>query len=344
MSYVLHLWEHPVPSSVAEAEQIHTRLSAERTGQNPKFIELTRRLTERYPCVTSLQDEDAAWSDGPLDGRTDTPVYSLGVQPGMLDEVVPFVAAAAAALGLVVYDMQAAQVHLPGGSVLTLAGKAAVDFGPRGDSELLDSKSRSVQLLVEALNPRLQSLGFRAVAKSASFKRRSKEVEQVLSFDVEESFRSCLIEFFFAAKPIYSEPLREIADQHAWSGYMLNMEHAAERAGVKRFGDQPQANGRSRLGSVQALRGWALALEDFIVRAVIPVADQCRTIEGLDRLVNPQAGAESPFFQYPNVLILARAACNPRFDDISAQWVQAVPEGPSREKVKKLIAALQAQA
>jgi hypothetical protein len=345
MSYVLHLWEQPVPASLAEADQIHTRLSAERTGQNPKFIELAKRLTERYPCMTSLDDdEDGAWSDGPLDGKTDTPVYSLGVQIAMLHEVVPFVAATAIALGLVVYDTQAAEVHLPGGGVLTLPGRAAVDFELQGDPELLDSKSRAVHALMESLTPRLQSLGFKPLAKKASFKRRSKEVEQVLWFDVEESFRSCLIEIFFSAKPMHAERLREIADQHAWSGYMLNLERTAKRAGVKPFGDQPQVNGRSRLGSVQALKDWALALEDFMVRAVIPIADQCRTIMGLDGLVNSVAGDESPFRQYPNVLILAKATSNPRFDEISAQWVQTLPEGPSREKVRKLIAALQALA
>ena len=131
MSYVLHFWDKPVPTTVAEADQIHTRLSAERTAQNPQFIELAKRLTERYPCITTLEEDDdgleqGAWSDGPLDGETDGPVYSLGVQPSMLGQVVPFVAATAGALGLVVYDMQAAEVHLPDGKVLTLPGQLAV--------------------------------------------------------------------------------------------------------------------------------------------------------------------------------------------------------------------------
>ena len=83
----------PGARSVAEADRIHTRLSAERTSQNPKFIELAKRLTERYPCMTTLEDDDleVAWSDGPLDGETDSPVYSLGVQATMLGVVVPFV-------------------------------------------------------------------------------------------------------------------------------------------------------------------------------------------------------------------------------------------------------------
>lgn len=158
MSYVLHLWEHPVPASVAEAEQIHTRLCAERAGQNLKFIELATRLTGRYPCMTTLEDDDGieevARSDGPLDGETDSPVYSVGVQPAMLGKVVPFVAATAGAIGLIVYDMQAAEMHLPGGRVLTLPGRKPVDFDQPVDPERLESKTQVAQILQATLRPR----------------------------------------------------------------------------------------------------------------------------------------------------------------------------------------------
>ena len=342
MSYVLHLWEHPVPASVAEADRIHTRLSAERTSQNPKFIELAKRLTERYPCMTTLEDDDleVAWSDGPLDGKTDSPVYTLGVQTAMLGEVVPFVAGTANGLGLTVYDTQAAEVHLPGGTVLTLPERAAVDFRRPDEPEVLDSRSQAAGLLVECLKPLLQHHGFKAVAGNASFKRKSKEAEQTLSFDIVESTRSCLIEFFFTVKPIHSESLQGIADQHAWSGYILDMEKAADVAGVERFGDQPQANGRSRMGSVSALRSWARALEVFLLRVVIPIAGECTTIEGMERLVNPLSGAVSPFRQYASALILARAVKSPRFDELAAAWLQSATEPSGREKIQRLVTAL----
>ncbi len=188
MSYILHIWEHPVPTSVAEATQIQSRLHAQRGAQNPKFIELATRLTERHPCITTLDDEDpeAVWSDGPLDGKTERAVYGIGIQTEFLNTVVPFVVETAGALGLTVFDMQAGEARLPGGRVLTLPGRMPVDFTPLpAKPEELESKRQVAQLILEGLRPLLESHGFNLAKQHVMFERKYEECTHEIVFSVD---------------------------------------------------------------------------------------------------------------------------------------------------------------
>lgn len=343
MSYVLHCWDKPVPTTVVEADQIHTRLSGERTAQNPQFIELAKRLTERYPCITTLEEDDdgleqGAWSDGPLDGETDGPVYSLGVQPSMLGQVVPFVAATAGALGLVMYDMQAAEVHLPDGKVLTLPGRQPVDFDQPVDPERLESKAQVAQILQETLRPLMERHGFKAIKKDGSFKRRTKEAEQHLYYNIVDYCPRYVIELFFHVAPSFGGTLQQIAAR----SYSLDMEQAARQAGVAPFGDQPHLSGRSEVKGVSGLELWAARLADFLAAAVMPIAQRCDTIEGLDQLVNANPPSASPFKKLVSGAPLAYAARNPRFDELAEEWVQSKPAGPARDKIRSLVEQIKA--
>lgn len=126
MSFVLQIWELPQgsawPTTVKEATALVSGLHGGGHGQNPKFTELARRLTARFPCITSEDaDEDgAAWTDGPLDGITDERVYGIGLDTDRLEEVRPFVIETALALGLSVEDEQAGEYFLANGRVLSL--------------------------------------------------------------------------------------------------------------------------------------------------------------------------------------------------------------------------------
>lgn len=128
MSYVVSVWEQPAgtppPASIEEAVQLVDRLCDGQPGQNPKFILLAQRLTRRYPCITTLDEDEIpqeqwAWSDGPLDGKTDDAVLNLGLTSDMADEVQPFVAVTANALGLNVLDPQGGDVYLADGRVIS---------------------------------------------------------------------------------------------------------------------------------------------------------------------------------------------------------------------------------
>ena len=127
MSYVLHIWEQPAgqpwPSSIEEANSALTSLSRKTTGQNPKFLALATRLTARYPCICSPEAEEMpesewAWSDGPLDGKTEHAKYSIGLNTDMLKKARQFVFDQALQLELNIMDEQAGQVLLANGRLL----------------------------------------------------------------------------------------------------------------------------------------------------------------------------------------------------------------------------------
>lgn len=104
MSYVLHVWESPTPASVIEADRIQARLSEEKSAQNPKFVAFARALAQA-PGPRADKNMQDAWSDEPLDGRTDRAVYAIGVRAERL-----------------LYDVPAARAYLSDGKVLALPG------------------------------------------------------------------------------------------------------------------------------------------------------------------------------------------------------------------------------
>ncbi|MEO8248885.1 MAG: hypothetical protein ABI589_05900 [Burkholderiales bacterium] len=200
MSYVLHVWEAPVPATLEEADKLHETLSRQGGGQNPKFIEFAKRLTQRFPDVDEEGDEEGegegdpmVWTDSPATGHTDAAVYGIGVQTEYLvDTVVPFVVATARALGLVLFDMQAAEAHLPDGRVLTLPGRdpARVEPAPARQSEVLDRKDL-VTIIQGVLTPLLAAHGFKSLKRWSDtyspYKRRFKDCEQRLFFGIDRA-------------------------------------------------------------------------------------------------------------------------------------------------------------
>jgi hypothetical protein len=172
MSYVVHVWERPAPATVQDADRIQAQLSLEHGVQNPKFLELARALTQRYPCITTLPEEspDAVWSDGPLDGRTDRPLYAIGIRTERLPEALPVVLASVARLGLTAYDMQAGRCYLPDGNVLggELASFPTEDDAVPGE---LDSTTEIIRLATQQLRPILEAEGFEFRKSQGAFVR-----------------------------------------------------------------------------------------------------------------------------------------------------------------------------
>lgn len=80
------------------------------------FEELLVRLTDRYPCICDLPDEqidDGVWSDGPLRNNLGHRASVLGMVYSRVDEVLPFLIEQANALGLVVFDWATETIHRP---------------------------------------------------------------------------------------------------------------------------------------------------------------------------------------------------------------------------------------
>lgn len=173
MSYVLQIWAFPMPQSIAQVDGILGELDQRPRRPNTQFVELARRLTARHPCITTLDedDENAVWTDGPMDGRTERPLWGLGILSQHIDTVQPFVVETATAMGFVVYDDQAGECHLPGGITLTPQGRQVGRHLGLPVPEPTDAKA--VQgLLEQALESAAAPAGFRADAADGGLVRQ----------------------------------------------------------------------------------------------------------------------------------------------------------------------------
>ncbi|MFY7856770.1 MAG: hypothetical protein ACOVQT_11560 [Rubrivivax sp.] len=187
MSYVLQIWSFPVPQSVAQAAEILNDLNQRPAKPQTQFLELARRLTARHPCITTLDDEDerAVWADGPLDGRTDRPVWSVGVLSAHVADLMPFVVETATSLGFVVYDNQAAACHLPGGTTLLSQGRRVLGhhLGMPLPEALQGPAIRT--LLQQTLESAVSMHGFRFEPSSDQFVRLAGEWTHRLTVHVQ---------------------------------------------------------------------------------------------------------------------------------------------------------------
>lgn len=138
MSYVIQLWEQPVPASLEEAEAILEQLLREDAGvPSSRLDQLVKLLWARYPRDLDTAPGDPVWADTfPRNGRTPLQVETLAIAAPHLDEVVPVVAKAATELGLVAYDPQYGTVYLPGGRRLGRAPAEAHSLFQRHGSTL----------------------------------------------------------------------------------------------------------------------------------------------------------------------------------------------------------------
>lgn len=89
---------------------------ADRQPPLPALVELVERLTARFPCVSTLREDQfdaAVWADGPVaDGLMhDTAILTLA--DARAAAVLPVVREVAKALGLAIYDPQTEQVWRP---------------------------------------------------------------------------------------------------------------------------------------------------------------------------------------------------------------------------------------
>jgi len=185
MTYIVQVWEGHSPASVEEAERIHRQLAGQQMPQNPKFIELAQRLTQRFPCMSTMDEddaEDAVWTDAPLDGRTPHPCYGLGIRTEALTEVMPLLVAEARALDLVVYDMQAACVHLPDGRVLGHCVATAGSNTVLSDDPVFETKKQLLDSLKAGLQACMSRHGFEPAP--LGFVKKGKGLSQELMFDI----------------------------------------------------------------------------------------------------------------------------------------------------------------
>jgi hypothetical protein len=338
MSYVLHIWETPLPASFDEAAHVAFELGGDQVGQNPGFLVLAGRLTARYPCITV--EAGSAWSDGPLDGKTGERVYVLGVSERHA-EVIAYVAQCAGKLGLTVFDMQASRAYLPSGQVLTQGPttRVAAPEAPPCDG----LRAGDVRIAIhEGMMRVLGELGF--------VHDRTDEHALVLHFP--GGFHRIGVPIY-DYYPLYYECGFHLAtrlDQvsaiaASFSGVPVEHLDAAWCSLV----DYAYLCGEARkMHVIDSRAGLALAVTEMnivIVKQLLPLLDQISDLRGMDNLFN--GPASMPAFQLHrddgfNALTLARLAGNADYPALCQRYLAAVNPGNRRlrRNLPRLIAYL----
>lgn len=282
MSYIIHIWEIPVPSTVDEAEALHQQLASQKGPQNPKFITLANKLTACFPCVTAMDDDedDAVWTDGALDGLTDQPVYGIGVRTDALERVLPVLIRQARELQLVVYDMQAARLYRPDGQVIGMRGQVRVVASEEsGAREDLQGKAQVLTLLKESLEPVMASHGFKP--NKVGFGKKLKEVEQHVVFDIGD-YVTKEVRVYVRIQQKLPDPLKQIAEDFTSGACELALPVLLEGKDLPLFtarhvGVEFQAR------FVDELRDLGHKLAQVFSDVILPKLTDFETLAGLNR-------------------------------------------------------------
>lgn len=154
MSYVVHLWEYPVPRDLSSADSVHKLLAGKPARLNPKWQRLRERVEAR---MAALGKPLVEWPDGsPPDAD-----HAERTMPILVDEQGDFLESlveAANAIGLCLYDDQAARLYQPFGYVLTWEGLQRFTVAPpRLGADALDDVIRRCE---RAWAPRFIALGY----------------------------------------------------------------------------------------------------------------------------------------------------------------------------------------
>lgn len=331
MSYVVAIWEQPpglpLPGDLAAAARLVDMLHRVKPGPNPKYAEMIRRLTARYPDITSpeaedLGDDQLAWIDGPLGAEGSDCVYNLGIATNdMFEEVRPFVVKTANELGLHVFDTQAAEAYFADGTLVNSYTSRPTGFE---------------RALIERLAPLLRPHGYEPGADGQALLRRNEAGWSEISaysgttWPPHYVFELTGRQETWAISDLYGE----IAFGHAKpppgtprpvDGGPLGMVY--QRSWIEKNAPFVDEKGSYRVRGIQDLDAAAPEIAAQLERGLLPLLARAETIEGYDALINPPVLTESPFFLekvfhgwergYRNVLA-AYFTGNPRLHEICA--------------------------
>lgn len=289
MSYVIHLFEHPGPTTLAEAVQLHERLSATPAGRNERMLRWAQAMQARFPT---------GWPEGPPDGDSGgSAVLSVGLALQALEWWLPAAVSLALPLGLCVLDPQAGRCYARGGWALTQHGRVALK--PAGApaqpaappalaaastaEQAVGSRPWAIRRLLQRIAPALAVHGFQASAgpNGLRFARVAPLGLQSLSLQVQEDLR--------VLPSADLEPLLPHALYRAVRPGRTLPCHTHRLGGLARFGATAEARpGRNpwyRLhcdaNEIDALGD---ALAHWMVDSFLPLFDACRDLRDLLRL------------------------------------------------------------
>jgi hypothetical protein len=269
----------PEPRGLADFGAILEKWGGIEDAMNPAFVELARRLEAKFP-----PGRDGIWLSSPVQEATQlrTALWNLGLPGTEMLAVQRLVAQSAGELGLIAYDDQVGIGFLPGGRVVPEEMReswegslAAVDSG-----EDIASESGVVSHVLPALQAVLGPVGFALQGKrdgeSYYFVRTLDAIRQQISL---RPMRYGEVEMHFG---VYHEALKAL-----W--HTLHPETAYEMPAyfldLGFFNPGPDLFPRWFVEHPRDLR----TLTELMQRKVIPLANFCRDLHGLDQLLNDES-------------------------------------------------------
>lgn len=297
MSYVLHLWRHPIPVSSEDA-QATLRDLRQQLSFNPD------------PAVSALVQAIAAElpQDGePEDYWTETPepdpfalVQSLSPDVAELEVVLPVIERVARQLGWVVFDPQSGEVHTPSGQVMDLGGSAAAVADVPVPPDLDTSPSARSRWVQQSLEPLFVQRGWRKVRGEFWFKKKLPVGEALVYSDM---VRDTLHHGVWLRLALPSH-LQSALNSDGGPAFRVSLQHFAQTHRLPFTYLEPPALFQKQAGGVTyelpmgsadsaaTRRDELAALYD---RAVLDWLDQLLSLQDLDRWANRVPDEECPF-------------------------------------------------
>ena len=157
MSYIVHLWQRPVPASLAQAEATLRELRPQLRFGDEDSVRALLAAIDAALAIDGCADD--FWTESP-DADTSDSVLSLSPALAELTVVLPAIHAAARQLGWVVLDPQSGEVLLPSGKVLSRS-EPRVDPPEQAPSAGLDTSPAARKAwLKRSLAPMFTSRGW----------------------------------------------------------------------------------------------------------------------------------------------------------------------------------------
>ncbi len=300
MSYILVVWEQPIPSSMAEVGPLLSALRADKAVASSARVDaFMSRLWEKYPRDLDVEDEDYVWDDSFASTPQPRPrLIYLSISFSHIDEVMPFVLRLARENGLVVHDSEGGTVFLPSGLFLGNTPQPLKTPAPRA----FDGKSAQRELIA-LLGAAFKPLGFRWAkiqAWDSRFVRKFDGGWQSVEpkIDIERDPKSINVDFLLSAFLDSADLLlgvttgtTQAADAFVAATKLSGFIARTRSEGLKEF---------ERNGSAFVLRGreeigrFAKASAEFIKQALLPLLDQYRSMPDYGRHVLDRTSRNEP--------------------------------------------------
>ncbi len=278
MSYVIHIWDQPTPTSLAQAQAVFERLWDQRAALNPKFVELAQRMKTAFPQYGDGWDLGSP-KDLPNDAVLAVDIHDLAVfYPRLVD--------AAVALGLSVFDDSTGECFVPGPWRLSPEGRErlAWPIPAPAPARLPDIKDR-VRALV---HPRLAAHGFRQevvrssqVTVQTHWLRDTPLGEQRMSLGCKSLSDGayCQVRTSAGMRPVLPVELAPLCDpQHMVDLHLLDAGPLQRFVSPLRAG--PYDSNPVEISKPGPLDEFLAATTDWLEDEVLPVLEQCRTVPG----------------------------------------------------------------